>query len=210
MRPKTLEEYERSLEIARESEVPPLSPDEVAEITRTVFCKDEVGPADLFFLFGTYQGDWGRFSAIWREVGRPPVLVAGQIGPDWFKSGKPLAHHMRDHLVAHGVPEAAILVEDRSTNTKEDVERSLPILEAAGVRPGRILFAAKAHHSGRCLRTLRKFFPHAYLMPLTFPARYGDVFVTARDWNEHDVARARVYGEYLRIKVYAGRGDIAE
>jgi hypothetical protein len=72
-----------------------------------------------------------------------------------------------------------------------------------------LTFAAKAHHSGRCYLTLRRFLPRTMLFAYTFPAEHGGVLLDASTWHTEPVARARIYGEYLRIRLYAARGDIA-
>ncbi|MYA71262.1 hypothetical protein F4009_01835 [Candidatus Poribacteria bacterium] len=102
-----------------------------------------------------------------------------------------------------------ILVQDKSTNTLEDVAFSLEVLEKNDISPESIAFLCKAHHSGRCLRTLRKFFLSQTLSPVTYLAEYEGVKVSKADWYEHEVSRGRVYGEYLRIIEYSKRGDIA-
>ena len=117
---------------------------------------------------------------------------------------------MRDELIARGVPSDLILVQDRSTNTLEDVAFSLDVLEQHNISPESIAFLCKAHHSGRCLRTLRKFFPSQTLSPVTYLAKYDGVEVSKEDWYQHKVSRGRVYGEYLRIIEYTRRADIAD
>ena len=142
----------------------------------------------------------GRFSR---------VLVTGLSGRLYYETGKPVARIMRDELIARGVPSDVILVQDRSTNTLEDVAFSLDVLEQHDISPESIVFLCKAHHSGRCLRTLRKFFPSQTLSPVTYVAVYDGVKISREDWYRHAVSRGRVYGEYLRIIKYTERGDIA-
>ena len=108
----------------------------------------------------------GRFSR---------VLVTGLSGRLYYETGRPLALIMRDELIARGVPSDIILVQDRSTNTLEDVAFSLDVLEQHDISPESIVFLCKAHHSGRCLRTLRKFFPSQTLSPVTYVAVYDGV-----------------------------------
>lgn len=203
--PRSFEEYERSLSIPREGEVPELSPEMVERVTRVCFARHDPGPADVLFVFGTAQGDWEGMARLVNEghVGR--VVVAGLIGRLYYSHGVPIAHTMRERLLEAGVPADRIEVQDRSTHTREDVEFSLPLLEGARS----ILFFAKAHHSGRCQLTLRRFLPETPLRAMTMPAWYGDVVVEERSWTQHTVSRARVWGEYTRILTYSERGDIA-
>ena len=85
------------------------------------------------------------------------------------------------------------------------------IAKAVGVDfcPRSITFAAKSHHSGRCGRTLRKYFPNTQLNAWTHDAVHQGKTISLSEWHTHDEGRERVYGEYLRIQTYSERGDIA-
>ncbi|MCG9133047.1 YdcF family protein [Candidatus Poribacteria bacterium] len=198
--------------IPREVAVVDLSPEEIEHITQTVFATSDSQPADLLFIFGTSTIDNEILESVARDYqqGRfPQLLVTGLSGRLYSETGKPVAHIMRDELIARGVPSKVILVQDKSTNTLEDVTFSLGVLEKHSISPDRIAFLCKAHHSGRCLRTLRKFFPSQILSPVTYLAEYEGVKTSKEDWYQHEVSRGRVYGEYLRIIEYTRRGDIA-
>ena len=203
----------QNLAIPREVAAEDLQPEDIEHITRTVFVTSEFQPAsDLLFIFGTSTIDGGVLEAVARaclQARFPKVLVTGLSGRLYSKTGKPLARIMPNKLIARGVPSDIILVQDRSTNTLEDVAFSLDVLEKHNISPDSIAFLCKAHHSGRCLRTLRKFFPSQTLSPVTYLAKYEGVQVSKADWYKHPVSRGRVCGEYLRIIKYTERGDIA-
>ena len=208
--------YENDLKnrsIPREVAVKDLSSEKIEDITQTVFVTSDLHPAaDLLFIFGTSSIDNEILESVARDCQQghfPKVLVTGLSGRLYSKTGKPVAHIMRDELITRGVPSDLILVQDKSTNTFEDVAFSLDVLEKHSISPESIAFLCKAHHSGRCLRTLRKFFPAQTLSPITYVAEYDGVKVSKEDWYQHEVSRGRVYGEYLRIIEYSKRGDIA-
>ena len=205
--------YFKNGSIPREAAVEDLSPEEIKHITQTVFVASEPQPTDLLFVFGTSTIDSDALESVARDCqkGRfPKVLVTGLSGRLYSETGKPVAHIMRDELIIRGIPSDVILVQDRSTNTLEDVAFSLEVLEKHDISPESIAFLCKAHHSGRCLRTLRRFFPAQTLSPITYLAEYEGVKVSKADWYEHEVSGGRVYGEYLRIIEYTRRGDIAD
>ena len=207
------EGYFKDHSIPREVVVEDLSQEEIEGITQTVFVVSEPQPTDLLFIFGTSTIDNEILESVARDCqqGRfPKVLVTGLSGRLYSETGRPVAIIMRDELIARGVPSDLILVQDRSTNTLEDVAFSLEVLEKNDISPESIAFLCKAHHSGRCLRTLRKFFPSQTLLPVTYLAEYEGVKVSKADWYQHEVSRSRVYGEYLRIIEYTRRGDIAD
>ena len=154
--------------IPREVAVEDLLPEEIEHITQTVFVASESQPADLLFIFGTSTIDNKILESVARDYQKghfPRVLVTGLSGRLYSETGKPVAHIMRDELMARGVPSEVIHVQDRSTNTLEDVAFSLDVLKQHDISPESIAFLCKAHHSGRCLRTLRKFFPSQTLSP---------------------------------------------
>ena len=211
--PNNYEGYLKNHSIPREVTVENLSPEEIENITQTVFVTSELQPTDLLFIFGTSTIDGEILESVARDCqqGRfPTVLVTGLSGRLYNETDKPVAHIMRDELITRGVPSDIILVQDRSTNTLEDVAFSFDVLEKHNISPESIAFLCKAHHSGRCLRTLRRFFPFQVLLPVTYVAEYEGVKVSKADWHQHEVSRGRVYGEYLRIIEYTRRGDIAD
>ena len=112
--------------IPREVAVGDLSPEEIEGITQTVFVTSDLHPAaDLLFIFGTSTIDGEIFGICGRVIVSrsifPKVIVTGLSGRLYSETGKPVAHIMRDELIARGVPSDLILVQDKSTNTLEDV-----------------------------------------------------------------------------------------
>ncbi len=208
------EGYLKNHSIPREVAVEDLSPEEIEHIAQTVFVPSDLHPAaDLLFIFGTSTIDGEVLESLARDCQQgcfPKVLVTGLSGRLYDETGKPVAHIMRDELIVRGVPSEVILVQNRSTNTLEDVAFSLDVLEKHGIFPESIAFLCKSHHSGRCLRTLKKFFPSQMLSPVIYIAEYDGIKICKEDWYQHKVSRGRVYGEYLRIIKYTQRGDIAQ
>ena len=52
---------------------------------------------------------------------------------------------MKNYLMAKGVPEEHILLEDRSTSTYENMRFSKEVIEATG-RPGKVAFSTTNYH----------------------------------------------------------------
>lgn len=75
------------------------------------------------------------------------VVVSGGQGP-----GEPAteARGMADYLIAHGVPEDRILLEERSRNTSQNLEYSKQVLEESGVDwEGKLLVVSNGFHLAR-------------------------------------------------------------
>lgn len=203
--PKTLSEYESSLQIPRRPQVPNLSTDQVQEISDTVFLLHQPFPAEVLFVFGTVQADWDGLSSAILEGFFARVVLVGRMGPSFFSDRVPISQVMRQQFLTRGIPEERLLVQGTSDNTLEDVSQSLDLIGNASS----ITFAAKSHHSGRCGRTLRKFFPGIALNAWTHDAVHQGKIISRQQWQLHDEGRERVYGEFLRIQTYSSRGDIA-
>jgi len=198
--------YEKSLETPRELLLPAdVSTEKRQEITRVVFMKHHPKPADVLFIFGTVQANWEQLAIEIRRGDYKRVVLAGRIGPNYFEHQIPIAQEMREKLAALGVDPEVITYQDQSDNTYEDVKFSLELIG----EPNQITYAAKAHHSGRCQRSLRKFFPDCQLNPHLVNAFYGEIEVNSENWTSTEIGRGRVYGEYQRIQKYADKGDIS-
>lgn len=101
-----------------------------------------------------------------------------------------------------------VFVEKRSTNTLENVTETLKTPEFKNCES--LLFLFKSHAAGRGYLTLRKFFRTAEILQQTFNTKYekAEKEITRDNWHTFDFGRRRVWGEFLRIKKYGGRGDI--
>src|SRR5206468_5491581 len=85
-------------------------------------------------------------------------------------------------LLRAGVSESAIVIEERSTNTLENVLFTIQLLNALCATPGSLLFYCKSHHAGRVQRTLSKYLPDVILSCATYDAVYGGTSVSASNW----------------------------
>src|SRR5947209_19553938 len=104
--------------------------DLVREINTRHLVQTPLKPADLLFVFGTREGVDESVEAIvklWRDGYCRHILISG--GPTWTNPDTE-AHVLQRALLQAGVPDAAILLEPRATNTGENVIFSLPIIDA--------------------------------------------------------------------------------
>lgn len=191
--------------IPRLVETEELSPEAIARVGSCVFMPHDPKPAEVLFIFGTVQADWEGLAESILGGAFNKVVLAGRFGPQYRTTGLPIAHVMRAELVARGVDPVQLVVQDRSDNTLEDVSLSLRVIG----HPKTLTFAAKSHHSGRCARTLRRFLAKSNLHCHAYDAIAEGVEVNASTWHEHPVSRGYVMGEYQRILLYSGRGDIS-
>lgn len=100
-------------------------------------------------------------------------------------------------------------LEEKSQNTLENVTEGLKIFNFSDCK--RICFISASHCARRSYLTLRKYFPQGELIQSTYNASYPeDVRKLSKDnWYTFDFGIRRIWGEFLRIKEYGRRGDIA-
>jgi uncharacterized SAM-binding protein YcdF (DUF218 family) len=117
-----------------------------------------LGPADLVFVFGTRLARPAELAAdLFVDGLAPLVVVTG--GSERQADGRNEAEHHREVLLARGVPEAAVIVENRSTNTPENVLFALPLIEARCAEPPVTVIAVVKRFHRRALITLARFVP---------------------------------------------------
>lgn len=102
-----------------------------------------------------------------------------------------------------------VFVERKSSNTLENVTETLK--NPAFKKCRNLIFIFKAHASGRGYLTLRKFFPQTKILQQSFAVTYPRASqpIKRETWSTFDFGRRRVWGEFLRIRKYGAKGDIA-
>lgn len=195
-------------EVDRLPECPRLNRQMITRITKTVFIKSCPRQADLLFIFGTDCNEsWVDVANLMHQGLAPVVCIAGGV-PN--RLGTSTCAAIASRLIELGVPEGAIITEGRSQNTLQDAQFAKRRLRLARISFGRIIFACKAPHSRRCFLTLRKVFPDSILFPFLHQYSYHGQTITAQNWRKNKLSRKVVWGEYQRILLYSGRGDIAK
>lgn len=110
-----------------------------------------------------------------------------------------------------GIPPADILIENKATNTLENVTFSLPIIDRAlGLDSIKVITAVvKNFHARRALMTLRKQMPEGTILKSAVyisPIRN----FTKDNWHESELGRRTVMEEVRKIQEYLKNGSIAE
>lgn len=106
-----------------------------------------------------------------------------------------------------GVPPDRILIENKSTNTGENVRFTRALLEALGLAPGSFIVVQKPYMERRSYATFRKVWPEPQVK-VTSPQVSMDEYLrgyTHGSLSAHDVISIMV-GDLQRIRLYADRG----
>jgi uncharacterized SAM-binding protein YcdF (DUF218 family) len=173
-----------------------------------ILVRTAIAPADLCFVFGTRHGVDEFADAIaghFHGGYYPRIVIAGgaTLGQNLAESDD-----MKQQLAARGVPESCILCERASTNTGENVEKALPLIEAEyGLGNITSLIAVgKISSSRRYLMTLKRHWPGPKRMLL--PVNYFTA--PAECWWEDEAFRMRVMREWNKIPGYIEGGFLTE
>jgi uncharacterized SAM-binding protein YcdF (DUF218 family) len=173
------------------------------ELTALLFVEDEPAAADLALVFGSADED-----ELTRRATRGAELFLAGFVPRLLLSGgdpagRGLTEAARMAAVAEGlgVPHHALLLEDRSRTTVENVTNSLRLLRDAGLlaqmRMG--LLVSAGWHMARARLLVGHFFP-AHIRWSYCPTQEG---WTRHTWREHEAGRRAVQAEWAMLEKLA-------
>ncbi len=209
--PKTYEDFHTQREIPRE--VLPdheLTEQEIQHISQVVFLAPKERPSEVLWVIGCEHEAYNELADIYQRGFVQRVIASGGIGREFYRTGTTYGQKTFQKFTQYGINPKDILIEEASANTKDEITNTRTLLDKQGIDLSSILYACKAHHSGRVYRTLKQYFPDAILSAHTFSAIVDGIPLTRETWPHHPSSLGRIYGEYLRIKAYGARGDIAK
>jgi len=181
--------------------------DELRKITDYIFLESKPQKADLAIVFGTrYPEPVKKVFELYQNGLISKILVSGGTNKI---ANKNEAQQMSVDLIKLGVKKEDILVENKSTNTLENVLLSKNIIEnnIGFENIKKIIAVVKHYHSRRSLMTLKKHFPKNIKM---IPTSYDIYGFTKNDWFKKEKGKEKVMSEWLKIKKYLEKGDIEE
>lgn len=176
-------------------------------VGKYMLVETKLGVADLCIVFGNPHADHlaAHAAKLYHQGYVKTIVVTGKPATD---DGRPEAIRMRDVLVQKGVPASAILVEDKATNSGENVVNTIQLLKDKGLfdKVNSIIAVGHVHAARRFLMTLEKHWPQPLKMFTT-----DNCFGAPReDWHKDAQFRAAVLSEYDKIPDYKTKGFIAE
>jgi uncharacterized SAM-binding protein YcdF (DUF218 family) len=164
-----------------------------------------ITPADVILVLGSNDVRVGEHGARLFLRGLAPLMLCsgnvGRLTAGRFEKSE--AATFADAAVRLGVPPSAILIEDRSTNTGENIDRSRALLESAGVQPSRIILVQKPYMERRAWATFKRRWPEPDLQVTSPPIPYED-YPTPQ--IPRDLVINILVGDVQRMRVYAERG----
>ncbi len=137
----------------------------------------------------------GIFSTVVFSGANAPTTVAE------FPDGE--AVHYREHAVAQGIPDDAVLVEPRATNTAENIDLSRALLRDSGRVVRSVLLICRPYQQRRSYATCRKRWPEVEVVCGSLPESLDDY--VARIGDAERVVTMLV-GDTQRVWRYAAEG----
>ena len=175
-----------------------------------VFVEDEPGQADIIFVPGASRPEHALRAAELYQAGFAPYVLPsggfpktvghfqgvkekfraeypGEFGTEWA--------FLKEVLMRRGVPEAAILREDRATYTWENAQMSRQVTDGMGLSVRTAILCCKSFHARRALLYYQAAYPETRFLvcPAALPG-YG-----REDWFLTEKGRAVVLGEVVRL-----------
>ena len=164
-----------------------------------------VGPADCILVLGSLDLRVANRGAELYLAGLAPIIVfSGGLG----KVTKALFKESEADLFARialdmGVPAEAIFIENKSTNTGENILFTQRMLEEKGLNPLRFLLVQKPYMERRSYATFKKHWPDKELI-VTSPQ------ISLEEYPTPEMPMERVIelmvGDLQRIRIYPEKG----
>lgn len=173
-------------------------------LTEFIFVEDEPQKADYIFIPGCGRGELAvKAAQLYQEGFAPKIAVSGRYSilkgrldgpksPEAYvgRSYRTECDFLADVLRDEGVPEEAILKEDRAQYTYQNAIYTRELVGNAG----RALIVCKPCHARRCLLYYQLLFPETEL--LMCPAPLTDI--TRDNWHRDPEKIDQVLGEVER------------
>ncbi len=175
-------------------------------ISDFLFLPANLKKSDLMFVFGhSYLSTMDEVKKLYDQGYSRRILITGH------SKGKLKAieaDRFFERGVELGIPREAFILERESTNTKENIQFSLPVIDKTiGLEKTKtILFVCKAFHARRVLMTAQNYFPKH--IEFCFYPVLDERNIRKDNWWKDEVAKARVLEEVRRIGEYTLKGDL--
>ena len=179
------------------------------ELARTLWdymhMHHEMQASEVILVLGSNDLRVAEHAADLYHQGLAPWLVfsggLGRLTEGQFNKSE--AEMFAEVAVAKGVPESAILMEPRSTNTGENIAFSRELLAARGLDPERLIVVQKPYMERRAYATFMNFWPGKDIRISSPPIAFADYCTEALS---KELIIQVLVGDVQRIRVYPDKG----
>ncbi len=177
------------------------------KIASYMLIETEVVKADICIIFGGMKADQlaDHAAKLYKQGFFKKIIVSGGVATD---DGTMEADRMQARLIGWGIPKENIIVEDKATNTGENVIYSMDLIDKEiGLKNVNSLVAiGQIHASRRFVMTLERHWPEVIKM-FTAPNYYP---VARKDWHKDKQFKEDVLREMEKVKPYIKKGYTVE
>jgi len=149
-----------------------------------------------------------RGARLFLECWAPLLIFSGGLGTITSRLWQePEANQFAKVAVAMGVPRERILIENRSTNTGENVLFTKRLLAERQIDPAKFIVVQKPYMERRSYATFKKVWPEKELV-VTSPRASFDEYLTrlSNKALSSDEVISIMVGDLQRIRLYPGKG----
>jgi uncharacterized SAM-binding protein YcdF (DUF218 family) len=166
---------------------------------------DRLEPSDAIVALGSMDLRVAKRAAkLWKLKMAPIIVVSGGYGrltgKDW---SEPEAVKFKRAIIEDGIPESAILVEDKSTNAAENFHYSLALLKDKALPYRKLIIVTKPYMERRAYATVKKLYPDLHIL-MTSPD------IPFEDYPTKEISKKLFFnimvGDTQRIKLYPQKG----
>lgn len=165
----------------------------------------EMQPSDVILALGSNDTRVAEHAADLYLQGLAPWIVfsgnVGRLTDGVFRKSE--AETFADVALTKGVPQDAILLEPRSTNTGENIAFSRELLASRGIDPQRLIVVQKPYMERRAYATFMNFWPGKDIRISSPPISFADY--PAPELPKELIINILV-GDVQRIRIYPGKG----
>ncbi|MBQ9747480.1 MAG: YdcF family protein [Clostridia bacterium] len=196
--------------------------DILSDIGSFIFIEDEPTPCDLIVAIGGSFPQIAEKAAALYHMGLAPYVLAGgrySVKTGHFKGvSDKRERYDGDYrteceffcgvLHKNGVPDGAILKEDRSGFTKENATLARALTDALGLTVRSMILVCKRFHARRCQLFFASAFPEARVAVVPVDLDTDGYDLTRDNWYLTREGRERVLGELARCGEQLGEQDL--
>jgi uncharacterized SAM-binding protein YcdF (DUF218 family) len=162
-------------------------------------------PSDVILVLGSNDTRVAEHGAdLFLRGLAPRILFSGNVGrltDGQFQKSE--AETFADVARSMGVPEDAILLEPRSTNTGENIAFSREILAGQGIDPARLIVVQKPYMERRAFATFMNFWPGKDIRISSPPLSFDEY---PNEMLPKDLIITIMVGDLQRIRLYPEKG----
>ena len=165
--------------------------------------------ADIIVGFGNFNTDIARRAAeLYHQGYAPKILFTGGLGRNTEGMlPEPEAHRFAKVAMECGVPEADIILEDKSRNTKENIDFTRALLEERGIPHGCILGVHQPFMERRITAAMGVYWPGQSFRVTSPQVTIPYYLERAKQQGITENASVSVIvGDFQRIELYAKLG----